>query len=82
MTIWAVKGLANHACVVIPFKGYEISIAMDDSCGAFKNFYRTDVRVYKDEIDVTDKFLEGGKDRLGDDAETLLKIMKQIESEK
>lgn len=47
MTIWAPK-LHGHACTKIPYKGYDISIAMDDSCGAMNSYSRSRIAVYKD----------------------------------
>lgn len=46
-------GIAN-VCIRIPYKGYEISISCDDSCGVMdKDLARSDIRVYEE---------EGGKD--------------------
>lgn len=55
MNIWAVK-LTGHACTRIPYKGYEISIAMDDSCGTFDHYYRSSIAVYLGEKYVTEQF--------------------------
>lgn len=57
--IWSPKGMPEHqACVKIPYKGYEISIAMDDSCGGMDTLRRSNIRVYRewDDADVTDQF--------------------------
>lgn len=52
------QGGVAMACMKINFHGYEISIAVDDSCGAFKDqLARTDIRVYNDlGADVTTNF--------------------------
>jgi hypothetical protein len=59
-SIWAPKGMEDRACCKIPYKGYEISIAMDDSCGVFNEYIRSDIRVFReyDDADVTDQFWE------------------------
>jgi hypothetical protein len=46
--IWAPKEMYKSACCKIPYKGYEISIAMDDSCGAFEQYNRSDIRIFRD----------------------------------
>ena len=47
------------ACVKIPYKGYEISIAMDDSCGAFRDLQRSDLCVFDvDGENVTKKLFD------------------------
>lgn len=46
-TIWSPK-MQGQACCKIPYKGYEISIAMDDSCGAMRVYGRSDIRVFRD----------------------------------
>lgn len=33
--------------------GKEVSIACDDSCGAFKDLSRSDIRCFQDDLDVT-----------------------------
>ena len=41
----------------ILFCGYEISIAMDDSCGVLQDLARVDIRVFdRNNEDVTDQF--------------------------
>jgi hypothetical protein len=52
----AVKGI-GAACVRIPYKAYEISIACDDSCGAFEDLRRSEIRIFKDEKDVTGEIM-------------------------
>lgn len=44
--------LAN-ICLRIPHKGYEISISCDDSAGCCTDLVRSDIRIYKDDVDVT-----------------------------
>lgn len=64
---------ANNTKII--FHGYEISIAMDDSCGVLKDFSRTEIRVFKGEDDVTTQFSKGYHQSTGDD---LFEIMQQI----
>jgi hypothetical protein len=40
-------------CVKIPYHGYEISIAFDEKYG--ETYSRTDVRVYKDQENISDE---------------------------
>lgn len=58
--IWSPKIVdgTKQACCKIPYKGYEISIAMDDSCGAYTTLCRSDIRVFRDRDsqDVTSDF--------------------------
>lgn len=56
--IWSPKGMSKSACCKIPYKGYEISIAMDDSCGVLPEYSRGDIRVFRDcdSKDVTTEF--------------------------
>jgi hypothetical protein len=60
--IWSPKipESMSVACCKIPYKGYEISIAMDDSCGVHDTLCRSDIRVYRDsdDKDVTEEFYE------------------------
>lgn len=45
--IYALKPFDPHSvCVKIPYKGHEISIALDDSCGAFAVCQRGNIKVY------------------------------------
>ncbi len=75
--IYTVNTGTGAVCTKIDFMGYEISIAQDDSCGAFNGvMQRSDVRLYKDNEDVTAEF--------GDfrwvSGEDIFKIMKMIEN--
>jgi hypothetical protein len=58
--IWSPKigNATKQACCKIPYKGYEISIAMDDSCGCLTTLSRSDIRVFRDwdSKDVTEDF--------------------------
>ena len=46
-SIWVPKPFSkNQSCVKIPYLGFEISIAVDDSCGAFDKLCRSDLRIY------------------------------------
>jgi DNA-directed RNA polymerase subunit RPC12/RpoP len=67
----------NHANTKIVFHGYEISIAMDDSCGRMNKLGRTDIRVYKDDVDVSWQFNDGDSYIYGT-AENLFSIMQKI----
>lgn len=51
----------NIVNIKIPYAGYEISIAFDDSCGRLNTLSRTDIRVFKNDVDVTDRFEKKGK---------------------
>lgn len=46
----------TQICVKEVVNGFEISIAFDDSCGAFHNLTRGDIRVYcvSDDSDITE----------------------------
>lgn len=71
-------------CTKIEFKGYEISISMDSSHGP-GDLFRSDIRVYTkpanvEGVDVTSGFLREDENMLYGDAETLLRIMKKIET--
>jgi hypothetical protein len=76
--IWAPKGMQGRSCCKIPYKGYEISIAMDDSCGALDTYSRSDIRVYResDDVDVTHLFTDS---MLYGDAETLKSVFATID---
>lgn len=71
--------LNPSVCTKIDFKGYEISIAMDSSLKFGRDLVRSDIRVYKDNKDVSKDFLVEDENMLYGDAETLLRIMKQID---
>lgn len=49
--------IEGSACTKILFHGYEISIAMDDSCGMAIDLIRSSIRVYHNNLDVTDRFV-------------------------
>lgn len=79
--IYAIKRMPNLRacqCIKIQFGGYEISIAMDDSCGALPNLSRTEIRVYRlsDDVDVTAQF---GGPLYGCSGEDLYGLMQDIE---
>jgi hypothetical protein len=62
-SIWSPKGMVRSACCKIPYKGYEISIAMDDNCGVLDTYGRSNIRVFRDydNTDVTSQFwVQGG----------------------
>lgn len=72
----------NQACTKIPYKGYEISIAMDDSCGAFDTLRRSDIRVFRDtdDADISDKIAEYmGQSMIYGDAEDLKAVFSWID---
>ncbi|MFC5353540.1 hypothetical protein [Azospirillum himalayense] len=65
----------SSVCMKLELNGYEISIAADDSCGALNTLRRIDVRVFREDEDVTDRFSAGIEDW---DAATLLTIMQRV----
>jgi len=74
----------KQVCTKIEFKGFEISIAMDSSHGD-GDLFRSDIRVYTAPgavpgVECTSEFLADGESMLYGDAETLLRVMKKIES--
>jgi len=75
--IYSPKPLTQEQfCTKIIFRGFEISISMDDFCGALQQLSRTNIRVYKGQgfyEDVTDYF------GFNTNAEDLFDIMKRIE---
>jgi len=55
--MYAIGIAQGQVCVKIPYKGYEISLAFDDSCqGIGRNMFRSYLRVFKDDVDVTNQF--------------------------
>lgn len=49
-------------CVRIPYKGFEVSISCDDSCGCMNDLTRSDIRVYNEDdgADVTALIMKSG----------------------
>lgn len=81
MAIWGEKFLhdeSGHACTKILLKGHEISIAMDDSCGCMSHYGRVEVRVFKDNVDVTKQFFPKHEGCEYINGEILLDLMNQI----
>ena len=81
MAIWGEKFLhdeSGHACTKIVLKGYEISIAMDDSCGCLNKYGRVDVKVFKNDEDVTKQFFPESEYIQPINGEILLDLMNQI----
>lgn len=70
--------LNPSVCTKIPFMGYEISIAMDSSICFGNDLSRADIRVYKDDVEVTEQFLWEGENMLYGDGDTLFRIMATI----
>jgi hypothetical protein len=69
----------NMANVKIEYKGFSISIAMDDSCGALPNLSRTEIVVFnKAGVAVTHRLLG---ENSGRDSSDLKKIMDRIDQE-
>lgn len=75
-----------NICVKIPYMGFEISLAMDSSHGA-GDLCRSDIRVFTLPgagniigCDVSSQFYQGDENMLYGDADTLLRVMKQIEA--
>lgn len=74
----------KQVCTKIEYKGFEISISMDSSHGP-GDLARSDIRVYTAPgavpgADCTSEFLADGETMLYGDAETLLRVMKKIET--
>lgn len=44
----------GQACLKMPYRDCEVSIAFDDSCGCMADLARVDLRVYYQDVDVTD----------------------------
>lgn len=65
-------------CTKIILNGREISIALDDSCGAFMKLSRVNVRVYEGEEDVTDSLVP--PDGSWMNGPELLALMKKVEA--
>jgi hypothetical protein len=78
--IWALKS-EGHVCVKVPYKGYEVSIAMDDSCGAFDYYGRGDIAVFHGGDNVTVTMFGALPERgtLPADAETLKALFHKID---
>lgn len=70
--------LNPSVCTKIEFSGYEISIAMDSGICFGNDLTRSDIRVFKDDKEVTDRFLRGDEKMLYGDGETLYRVMQQI----
>ena len=74
------KDISNkQVCTKIDYMGFEISIAMDSSHGS-GDLRRSDIRVYDQAHggDVSEAFFRENETMLYGDAETLLRVMKQI----
>lgn len=77
--IWAMK-VTGYACTKIPYKGYEISISMDDSCGALPVYARSNIAVWHGGRNVTHNlFGEETYGILPADAENLKMIFEKID---
>ena len=72
--------LNPSVCTKIEFKGYEISIAMDSSLQFGRDLVRSDIRVFKDDKEVSQFFYDEGCNMIYGTAEELFRVMKQIES--
>lgn len=79
-SIWGARMPDGSACTKIPYKGYDISIAMDDSCGAMADYRRSSVAVYKDGVFAAALFGDGPCVDLPADAETLKAIFYKIDA--
>jgi hypothetical protein len=66
-----------RTCTKILFMGYEISIAMDASCGP-GDLSRADIRVYLDDVDVTCKFWVDNETMLVGNGDVLFRVMQKI----
>lgn len=80
MTIWAPK-MQGQACTKIPYKDYEISIAMDDSCGVMEIYGRSSIAVFDGHgDDVSSWFWATPDQRMIDaTAENLIAIFSRID---
>lgn len=77
MSIWAPK-MQDQACTKIPYKGYEISIAMDDSCGVMEVYGRSGIVVFKGADCVSHLFFDGAA-QCDATAENLIAIFSRID---
>lgn len=68
-----------QTCTKVVMGEYEISIAMDSSHGD-GDLFRSDIRVFQNGKDVSDKFLINDEKMLYGDAETLFRVMKGIKA--
>ena len=72
----------RQTCTKIMFGGYEISIAMDggylNGTSGAARLARTEIRVFRNDRDLTDRFFESGETVLFT-SDDLLRIMKKIE---
>lgn len=71
-----VTQFGSCACLKLTLNGHEISVSCDDSCGALDTLRRVDVRVFRDDEDVTDEF--GGAPDDGWTAEALMALMLSV----
>ena len=53
MSIWAPKPNSGHVCVKFVAGKREVSLCLDDSCGAMSNLYRGDLRCFNGQADQT-----------------------------
>lgn len=81
MNIYGMRLPEGSACTKIPYRGYEISVAMDDSCGTAEHYYRSDIRVYDNHgNDITEAFFDSPNQlSLRADADTLKKIFNKLD---
>lgn len=68
----------KSTCTKVMFHGYEISIAMDSSHGP-GDLSRSDIRVYRDNRDVSEDFHAPDCNMIYGTAEELFRVMKAIE---
>lgn len=67
-----------QTCTKIEFRGYEISVAMDSSLCFGRDLRRTDIRVFKDDKDVSDQFLDTDCNMIYGSGEELFRVMERI----
>jgi hypothetical protein len=84
MTIFSPKRSTedHQTCTKVVFKNYEISIAMDDSCGGLPVMGRTDIRVFfpvGSTNDVTRDFFPDYDGLLIGDSDSLYETFKRID---
>lgn len=72
------RNMLANVCMKIPYKDYEISISCDDSSGCAADLTRSDIRVYKNDKDVTKEVMLVS--HVYADAEALRRAMDRIDA--
>lgn len=58
-SIYYKNGIIRQANVRFEYKGYTVSLAIDDSCGNSQSLFRGDFLIFKGDEDVTQQFYPG-----------------------